>query len=329
MTWSFLSLLVTVLFGALLIRYASDWGLNDIPGERKVHTVPTPRTGGIAMVSGSLVVWFVYAFAKGPIALSIPLPTLLAGIGFVGMGAMDDRFAFHPRQKFLWFTCFSFLAALPWVLNTSHPGYPIHFGRTVLQMPKLLAYPILALWFMSVPNAVNIEDAINGYMGGFTFILLAAFSILGVNTQIPVGALLGFLLLNWPKAKHFMGDAGSFGCGFLIAEAALRAGGSTHPLHLLVITAPISIDVAIGLIRRMRLGMSFFAADQGTLPHHVLRLCEGNHGLASLFLWTNAAVILFLVRHPLLEAFYLTAFIIFIVWLNRVPLFKPACKPLT
>ena len=323
MTWLFLSMLITLILGAGLIRYASVWGLTDIPGERKVHSVPTPRTGGIAMVAGGLLIWLIYSSCGFP-PFHIPPTTLLAGMGFIGIGAMDDRFGFHPRQKFLWFAVFALVAAWPWAFQSATAqGYPIHFGRILVLLPRWVVLPVLTLWFMSVPNAVNIEDAINGYMGGFTLILLAVFSAFGVRTQIPVGALLGFLLLNWPKAKHFMGDAGSFGCGFFIAEAGLRAGGNGYPLQLLLITAPISMDVACGLLRRWRVGMSFFAADQDTLPHHVLALCKGRHGLATLLLWANTAVFVGLSARPALALPYVAAFAGCLCWFNRTALFNP------
>ncbi|MBK8793338.1 MAG: hypothetical protein IPN59_09305 [Holophaga sp.] len=176
---------------------------------------------------------------------------------------------------------------------------------------------LLTFWFMAVPNAVNIEDAINGYMGGFTFIVLCGLALRGVDTRIALGALFGFLCLNWPQAKHFMGDAGSFGCGFFIAEAILRGDGLTHPVMALAFTAPISFDVAMGLFRRNRLGMSFFTADRATCPHHVLKLMNGSSLLASTTLWLNAAAFVALANRPMLLLGQSVSFALILFLLNR------------
>lgn len=284
-----LSATVTFLTGYLLINRAPAWGFIDVPDPRKVHTLPTPRTGGLAMVAGGGIV-FVLSVVLGWLPWpALPWQTWLAGIGFITVGALDDRYSFHPRQKFLVLLGLSALAAWPWFLIIKATGIP-WIPHAWSGSPTLLfsAALLLTFWFMAVPNAVNIEDAIDGYMGGFTFIVLLGLLLRGVDTRVPLGALLGFLFLNWPKAKHFMGDAGSFGCGFFIAEAILRGGGITHPTLPLAFTAPISMDVAMGLIRRKRLRMTFFTADRATCPHHVLMLMNGSALIATPLLWLNA-----------------------------------------
>jgi UDP-N-acetylmuramyl pentapeptide phosphotransferase/UDP-N-acetylglucosamine-1-phosphate transferase len=275
------------------------------------------------MVLGTLATFAVY-LASGHPWPPLPWETIAAGTGFITLGILDDRYGFHPRGKFRWFIALGLLAAWPWAFHgPAGSPYIIHLGNGVLQAPRWLAYPILSVWFVSVPNAVNIEDAINGYMGGFTLIVLAVAAILGVNVMIPVGALAAFIILNWPKAKHFLGDAGSFGCGFVIAEALLRAGANQRPLLALMITAPISMDVCIGIIRRVRLGMSLFEADRSTFPHHLVNLCGQSHLWASLILWTNAAVIAGLAcRSAIMVCAYLVLFAGVLGFINRLPLFR-------
>ena len=322
-----LALTATVLAGLLLVRKAMAWGFIDIPDPRKVHVLPTPRTGGLAMVLGGSVV-----FALSVVMGWSPLPTLpwqtwVAGLGFITVGALDDRYSFHPRQKVLVLLCISALAAWPWVmifkstgtqwLPSSMVGSPVFFIGTVV---------LVTLWFMAVPNAVNIEDAINGYMGGFTFILLLGLFFRGVDTRIPLGALLGFLCLNWPKAKHFMGDAGSYGCGFFIAEAILRGGGWSQPFLALIFTAPISIDVAMGLIRRKRLGVSFFTADRATCPHHMLELMNGNPATTTPILWLSAAAFVWFSRWPWVALGQAIIYAGVLTFLNRRELFHPRLK---
>jgi UDP-GlcNAc:undecaprenyl-phosphate GlcNAc-1-phosphate transferase len=324
MIWFVLSFGFTFLSSLVLINRAPVWGFVDFPEERKVHTVPTPRTGGIAMACATLATFAVY-LGTGHSWPPIPWQTIAAGTGFMSLGILDDRYGFHPRGKLRWFILLGLLASWPWAFHgPAGAPYIIHLGNWVVQAPRWVAYPILAVWFVSVPNAVNIEDAIDGYMGGFTLILLVVAAILGVNVLMPAGALVGFLLLNWPKAKHFLGDAGSFGCGFVIAEALLRAGGDHRPLLALVLTAPISMDVCMGIIRRIHLKMSLFEADRATCPHHVANLCHQSHALATPILWANAAVIALLAFRPaVFEAGYLCLYFLALVGLNRTSLFHP------
>ncbi|MBL0313366.1 MAG: hypothetical protein IPP78_11790 [Holophagaceae bacterium] len=313
-----LTLAATVILGLLLVRLAVPLGFIDLPGDRKVHTLPTPRTGGLAMVGGGGLM-FGLALALGWIPWPIiPWQTWLAGLGFITVGAADDRFSFHPRQKFLVLLALSVLATWPWVLVLRATGVP-WLPAAWTASPLLLAGAaiLITFWFMAVPNAVNIEDAINGYMGGFTFLVLLGLAARGVDTRIALGALLGFLLLNWPKARQFMGDAGSFGCGFFLAEAILRGGGLAHPSMALFMTAPISLDVAMGLIRRKKLGMTIFTADRATCPHHLLALTGGNILLATSLLWLNAAGFVFLANRPWLALGQTVLYVLLLVILNR------------
>jgi UDP-GlcNAc:undecaprenyl-phosphate GlcNAc-1-phosphate transferase len=324
MIWLVLSFGFTLLSSLILIKFAAKLGLVDVPEERKVHTIPTPRTGGFAMVWGTLATFAVY-FATGHPWPPLPWQTIAAGTGFMIIGILDDRYSFHPRGKLRWFILLGLLAGWPWAFHGPLGSpYLVHCGGWVMQAPRWLTYLFLVAWFVAVPNAVNIEDAINGYMGGFTLIMLVAAALLGVNVMIPLGALASFLLLNWPKAKHFLGDAGSFGCGFVIAEALLRAGGNQRPLLALVLTAPISLDVCMGIIRRVRLRMNLFEADRSTCPHHLVNLCNQSHTWATLILWANATVIAILAFYSAIAvAAYLTLWILFLVLLNWTPLFKP------
>ena len=318
-----IAMLATMAMSLLLVRKAVAWGFVDFPGDRKVHTQPTPRTGGLAMVFGAGLT-LVLSLAFGWVSkLEMPWQTWLAGTGFVAVGALDDRFTFHPRQKLLVFLSLSALAAWPWVLVIGVTGVPwLPQAWTTLPIFLIPVTIILTFWFMAVPNAVNIEDAINGYMGGYTFIVLFALNLRGVDFRIALGSILGFLFLNWPRAKHFMGDAGSFGCGFLIAEGILRGGGMAHPMMALAFTAPISMDVAMGLIRRNRLRISYFTPDRSTCPHHVLSISGGHITGSALALWLNALGFTCLIRWPFLLLGQTVLYAVILFYFNKNALFN-------
>ena len=313
-----LALLLSLGCGFLFFRNAPRWGLVDIPDSRKVHSHPTPRTGGLAMVCGGLIALMAGHSARIVAVPSVPWQTLVAGTGFILLGGMDDRFSYKPKHKFLLFLSLSLLAAWPWVMVVSSPQFVgIHLGACLVHPPRILCGLFLVFWFLAVPNAVNIDDAINGYMGGFTLLLLGVAAFHGTSTWIPMGALVGFLVFNWPKASHFMGDAGSFGCGFFIAECLLRSGGLVNPFFSLILTAPIALDVAMGIFRRMRLGMSLFAPDNSTFPHHVLAKTGGKVALATPLLWLNAGLFVLFLDRPFLAGTWALAYLSILWNLNK------------
>lgn len=319
-----LAMAATLVLGYMMVKWSVEWGFIDIPDSRKVHAHPTPRTGGLAMFGGCTVALLAASAAGWCTLPNLPWQTWLAGLGFVTMGGLDDRFNFHPRQKFLILLALSALAAWPWI-PVAYAYWAIQTSRVSFIMYPLIAV-VLTFWFMAVPNAVNIEDAINGYMGGYTFIVLVGLSLQGFAGWLPQGALAAFLLFNWPKAKHFMGDAGSFGCGFLLAESILRGGGMAHPLVALALTAPISMDVAMGLIRRRRLGVSFFEADKATFPHHVLELMRGSALLAAPILWLNVLGFVVFSHNWKWVVVQASGYAIVLVLLNRSHLFRKSPK---
>lgn len=310
--------LFTLASGLLLIHYAAAWGFIDLPEDRKIHRIPTPRTGGIAMVLGAtLAVLACRALGWMPWP-ELPWQTMSAGAGFLLLGGLDDRFSFHPRGKFWVMLALSALAAWPWLLAFSAGGAMVDLGPlgTGVHVPPSLAYLLLTLWFMALPNAVNIEDAINGYMGCFTLLMVLAAILAGVQGWLLAGALIGFLALNFPSGRHFMGDAGSFGCGFIIAELLLRAGAAQRPIPALILTAPISMDVAMGIVRRRRLGMGLFEADRSTLPHRLVECFNGSHALATFALAAIATIFALLRNHLGLALVWAALYAALLIWRN-------------
>jgi UDP-GlcNAc:undecaprenyl-phosphate GlcNAc-1-phosphate transferase len=307
----------TLLAGLALIRYAHQLGFIDIPNDRKIHNCPIPRTGGIAILLGiGLTLLLIRSFP------AVRWQTLTAGAGVFTLGFLDDRQDLNPKFKLLVLCLFALMAAWPWVSGAPGTAERVQVFGQEREIPRWVATALLFGWFISVPNVMNIEDAINGYVSGFLALFVAATTVLhGQLAYTLLAALLGFLVLNWPKAQHFLGDAGSLSCGFILAECVLRAGGDKHPAMALICTAPMSLDVAVGFLRRLRLGQSLFHADRCTFPHRVLSRCGGSPTLACLILWANAGVCIVLASIPALAIPYLGGLLGVLIWMNRAPLF--------
>lgn len=313
----------TVVVSWLLIWLAPVIGLVDPPSSRKIHHSPTPNSGGIAIFFGIAIGLLLFRAASRPIqSIGIQHQTWIAGFGFFLVGALDDVFDIKAQTRLVLHVLFGALAAYPWAFGVAYqPTVHLPLIATPVQLTPWLVFAGTTLWFVGLTNSVNIEDAINGHIAGICFLLLTLLGIGGRYSLTLQASLLGFLVLNYPNAKHFLGDSGSFGCGFILAELLLRHGGNLHPVHCLLLTAPITLDVAIGCLRRLRLGQSLMHPDRLTLPHRLQNFCRQAPWVAAPLLWVNMTLCSLAGRKPHLAIVWLGLFTGVLVWLNRAPLF--------
>lgn len=247
----------------------------DFPAERKVHTAPMPRLGGLAMAIGAvlpLIMWVT------PIGQATPL---LAGIGIiVFFGVWDDITPLDFRVKFLG----QFLAVLVVVVAGDVVIRNIPFVPNPL--PAYIGVPITVFVLVGVTNAINLSDGLDGLAGGVTFLSLAAMAVLAyiaadagfllLATMSIMGSILGFLRFNTYPARIFMGDGGSqflgFGAGVLAILLTQSANTAVSPaLPLLILGLPI-LDTLLVIGERIYEGRSPFVADRKHIHHRLLAL---------------------------------------------------------
>lgn len=250
--WMLLHLVLAASGTWLARRYALKKQLLDQPGQRRSHTVATPRGGGIAIVATVLpaIVWL--ALPGGP--ESFLLKCLAAGLALVaGIGWVDDHRSLPAWPRLLVQALAAFLLA--WGVHRSTPG--------------LLA-PVLAfVAAMALVNVWNFMDGIDGLAGSQAAIVALAMALLlagGVWGWVAAGlvaALAGFLPFNFPRARIFLGDVGSGALGFLLAgllAAALESGRVAWPLLLLPVSAFL-VDAGFTL------GMRILRKERWWTPH--------------------------------------------------------------
>jgi UDP-GlcNAc:undecaprenyl-phosphate GlcNAc-1-phosphate transferase len=145
--------------------------------------------------------------------------------------------------------------------------------------------PLTVMWLLLTTNLVNLIDGIDGLAGGvslFVFVTLTLTALLSIGAPIllvcvvMIGALLGFLVFNFPPARIFMGDGGAYFIGFLIGQVGLAAEHkSTIVAALLVpmlaLGLPI-IDTTLAVLRRGIRGLPLFMADREHVHHMLLDL---------------------------------------------------------
>jgi UDP-GlcNAc:undecaprenyl-phosphate/decaprenyl-phosphate GlcNAc-1-phosphate transferase len=271
------ALSITAALIPVLNRYAARWGLTDKPGPRKVHVVPVPRVGGLAMSVGiaiPLLFWF---------EISSPLlQGLLCGGGILlFFGVWDDWADLHYGLKFL-----GQIAAIAAFMILSEVRIAdLSWSTTEIELPDILSVLLTFVFLLGVTNAVNLSDGLDGLAGGTALLCLCAIAVLAAAsaqgtvltvTMIEAGAILGFLRFNTHPARVFMGDAGSQILGFSIGALAVTstaASSSSYSatLPLLIVGLPI-LDTLSVMWRRMRTGQSPFTSDRNHFHHRLLTI---------------------------------------------------------
>lgn len=226
-------------------------------GVQKLHRRPTPRVGGLTLAAGAAAGAFALQGEAAALAAAIfaaSLPAFLSGLledvtKRVGAG-------FRLVATILAGAVFVWLS-----------GYAI----TAVDLPGadwLLAIPAFAFLFTAIAiggiaNAINIIDGVNGLAAGTAVIALAGFALIAgwagdgailAVCLVSIASLLGFLALNFPGGRLFLGDAGAYGAGFVLAAIAValpQRNAEISPLiGLLLLAYPVA-ETMISIRRRI------------------------------------------------------------------------------
>lgn len=283
-------------------------GLVDDPGHRKIHHAPIPLAGGLAVAAGiaapliagaailqlnlldmTISAPLGYGFGRR----AVQLASIVAGaFGMVCLGWFDDKHTLRPGAKFLGQLLIASLVAAS--------GIRI----TLFVDNALFSYSVTIFWILTLTNALNFMDNMNGLCAGLGVIASACFAfaaaaqgqylvcLLALTT---CGALLGFLPYNFPNASSFLGDSGSHLVGYLLAILAIMpnfyTAGAANAWAVLsplfILAAPLG-DLVWVVIIRWRKGQPFYVGDTNHLSHRLVR--RGfSQTTAVLLIWLLAA----------------------------------------
>src|SRR5207245_4820492 len=176
---------------------------------------------------------------------------------------------------------------------------------TLFVHSTIFHYAITILWTITLINAFNFMDNMNGLCAGLGAIAALYFGLLAAAQGqylvaliafLTFGALLGFLPYNFPKARAFLGDAGSHLLGYVLAVLAILPHFYTprHPrrwavlMPLLVLAVPL-LDLVWVVALRWRIGQPFYVGDTNHLSHRVVRLGI-SPTRAVLIIWLSSAI---------------------------------------
>ncbi len=290
-----------------------------IPGERTVHTVPTPNIGGLGLLCGVAVALLAARqmdrFDRLFTGNSELIGVLLAAVIIALVGFRDDvREVSAPGRVaatilaglvLVWFGVTMFYFRLPFlgVFQISGDWVPI----------------VTVLWLLVMTQAINLIDGLDGLAAGIVAIGSGAFFVYSWHLSdngllsepnigpliavITCGVCIGFLPFNFNPARIFMGDSGSYLLGLLMSVSTSVVGGRADPttqgfsgqtyfflaplfIPLIILGVPI-FDVLFAIVRRVSRGTGFATADKGHLHHRLINLGHGpRRAVVILWAWT-------------------------------------------
>lgn len=296
-----LNVYLAALAGSALVSFATLplWrrlceriGLVDDPGHRKIHESPIALAGGFSVLTGMVAPLLAGAvmlhwnlpqlgpadplLAHGLAVRHLQLAAIVAGaFVIVAIGCLDDKFELRPITKFG--------GQLLVAAMVASSGVRI----TIFVHNLAFSYAVTMLWMLTVINAFNFMDNMNGLCSGlgalcaWFFAMIAAMEgqyLVAILALLVCGALLGFLPHNFPRARAFLGDTGSHLVGYLLAVIAILPHfyNRQNPrpwavaLPLLILWVPL-FDLAWVVVLRRRLGKPFYVGDNNHLSHRLVK----------------------------------------------------------
>ncbi|TXH02575.1 MAG: undecaprenyl/decaprenyl-phosphate alpha-N-acetylglucosaminyl 1-phosphate transferase [Candidatus Moraniibacteriota bacterium] len=305
---SFFQSVTPDLFADLGLLLLSAWiatlGLGILLGRLPWFRLPVPRIeigriatthpryfrlGGVAIAFGLIVAFGLDARLVWDNALM----TLVVGASLAfALGLIDDIWPLHWCLQLLGQIVLGLLLVQAgMVIATLHLGGGWMLDLRAWSIPGL---PLLAtvFWVVLVMNAINWIDGADGLMGSVLVVACLALCILSFKPEVNqpafaiimsmlIGALIGFLFLNWSPARLVAGTSGTTLLGFLIAALSVYAGTKVATA-LLVLVIPI-LDLFAVILTRLRLGRSLFLPGQEHLHHILLRLGFSSRSIALIY----------------------------------------------
>ena len=281
---------VAVVATRLVIVLATRAGLLDKPdGYRHIHLRDTPRLGGVAIYVG-LIAPIVLLFAFSELSQvsrllfvykSRLLGLLVCGTLALALGVADDIVSLKVRWKLAMQIVVGIVAVscgftIKAVSNPFGPAFAL----------GIFAVPVAVFWFVGCMNAVNLLDGLDGLAAGTCLLVSMTLFLVGLQFENILGmflaasiagAILGFLVFNFPPARIFMGDSGSMFLGFLVAAISLvgtsRKAEVAVALFVPLVALGVPIfDTSVAILRRWYKKLPIAEPDRGHIHHMMVSM---------------------------------------------------------
>lgn len=255
-------------------------GLDDPNQTRKRQEVPVSRLGGLPIVL-SLLAGMALNWWTNPKPSVDWAPLLVGSILMYGLGLWDDLKPLGAKKKLIGQII---AASIVYFMGLSIDRVTYPGARWSVELGQM-SYFVTVFWLIAVPNIVNLIDGFDGLAGGLGLVMSMTLGIVAIHNEQPEvagyaftmgGALLGFLVFNFPPAKIYLGDGGAYLIGFTIAALSLSSSNKASVAAVLLVTVvalgiPI-LDTTFALLRRALRGYPIFHADDEHFHHRLQNL---------------------------------------------------------
>ena len=272
------ALVISFLATPVVKTFAYKVGAIDVPKDaRRMHKVPIPRLGGLAIFIGFMV--SILLFVK----ITPEMKSILLGAAIiVVLGVVDDIMALPAMLKFVVQIIAAAIPATHGVVIQAFSN-PNIFSKNLYWVLGWLSIPVTILWIVAITNAVNLIDGLDGLANGVSAIsattmlviaLLASEGQVAIVLAALVGACVGFMPYNMNPAKMFMGDTGATFLGYILATMSIQGlfkyyAVISFVVPFLILGLPI-FDTAFAFIRRIAHGQSPMHADRSHIHHRLI-----------------------------------------------------------
>ena len=284
-------------------RIAWRIGAIDRPNERSLHSEPTPKLGGLAILLGIVVSALLF------MPLGSETRAILIGAAVIaGVGVIDDVVTLSALPKLLGQAVAASIAVFSGVRLTA---FTLPFvGGVDPTTVELVTLPLVdtvdlgellsVIGIVAAANVINFIDGVDGLAAGVCLIAAATLSIIalslgretaGVLAALTAGASLGFLRHGFPPASSFMGDTGSNLLGYMLAVIAIQGALKTNAVvalffPLIVLAVPI-LDTGFVVAKRVKYRTPIYRADRWHFHHRMANIgFSQRRTLAYLYGWT-------------------------------------------
>lgn len=273
---AFVSFIICVLLMPLCKKVSMHIGAIDYPNARKVHKVPMPRLGGLAIFSAFMICYMIF----GQVTTQM-LSIMIASFVLVIFGIIDDINPLKSRYEIIGHIIAACIV--------------VFYGKIVLQDAYIFGYyinlgalaPYVTVFFLiSCISIINLIDGLDGLASGVSTIYFLTISIIAILTNrlgglditlsiLMFGSTLGFLVYNFPPASIFMGGIGSQFLGFMIGVISLlgfkNVTFNSFVIPLVILAIPI-FDTLFAILRRFFKGEPIMRADKEHFHHQLLKM---------------------------------------------------------
>jgi len=279
----FYALLISLFILSIVILFTKKYQFfidnSNSKKPQNFHDKPTPRAGGIGILSGILLLLTI------PFGLKF-LPSIL--LAFISGIFEDFHNSLSPKLRLL----LQLLAAISAVILTN--SVVTYLGLNI-SIPYWLGVIFSVFAIVGMMNAINIIDGFNGLASGTILLILTSFAFIASHHNnndilsiifITSGTTMGFFILNFPKGKIFLGDGGAYLLGFIVAIIGIYLASTYEdisPWYIIAIFIYPVWEVLFSIGRRVLFGRSALQADANHLHTLIYKHITKNNPLTTLF----------------------------------------------